>query len=163
MTCSEINRRTASAHWQARLGLCVTLLAGAPQATLAGPACTFTSEAPVSFGTYDVFAEHPNNNGVGNLVIRCSGGNGPFVVTLSTGQSNNYVSRLMRSGSNALNYNLYTSTARTVIWGNGSGGSSTVSVSKNNTWTLSIFGHIPAGQDAAVGIYTDNINVTVYF
>ncbi len=163
MTCSEINRCTASAHWLARLGICVTLLAGAPQASLAGPACTFNSETPVSFGTYDVFAGLPNNNGVGNLVIKCTGGGGSFVVTLSTGQSNNYMSRHMRSGNSLLNYNLYTSAARTVVWGNGSGGSSMVSVSKNSTQMLSIFGHIPARQDAVVGVYTDNITATAHF
>jgi len=163
MKRSVISPRTASAHWLARLGMCVTLLAGTPQASLAGPACAFTSETPVSFGVYDVFTALPNNNGVGSIVIKCTGGGGPYDVTLSTGQSNNYVSRLMRSGNYLLNYNLYTSTARTIVWGNGSGGSSRVSVPKNSTQTLSIFGHIPARQDVAVGVYSDNIHVTVHF
>jgi spore coat protein U-like protein len=163
MTRSAVTRPPATANWQARLGICVSLLAAVPLISHAAPACSFVSETPVSFGVYDVFSAAPNNNGVGNLVIRCSGGGGPFAVTLSTGQSNSYVSRLMRSGSNQLTYNLYISAARTVVWGNGSGGSSPVSVAKNRTDTLSIFGHIPAGQDAAVGFYTDNINATVSF
>jgi spore coat protein U-like protein len=69
----------------------------------------------------------------------------------------------MKSGGNILNYNLYTSAARIVVWGDGSGGSSTMSVNRNNTTTLSVFGQIPAGQDAAVGAYTDNITTTISF
>jgi spore coat protein U-like protein len=38
-----------------------------------------------------------------------------------------------------------------------------MSVPKNVTTTLSIYGEIPPGQDVAAGLYTDNIVVTVYF
>lgn len=134
------------------------------QTAFAAPTCTFRSSAVVSFGSYNVFATLPNNNGVGSLTIRCLGGGGPtFNVTLSSGQSNSYASRVMMSGINTLNYNLYTSTARTVIWGDGTGGSSVMTVRRNSTTTLNVFGQIPAGQDAAVGIYTDSIITTVIF
>ena len=52
---------------------------------------------------------------------------------------------------------------RTYIWGDGTGGSSTMSVTKNSTSTLSVFGQVPSGQDAATGTYTDNINIIIYF
>jgi spore coat protein U-like protein len=103
-----------------------------------------------------------NNNGVGSLSIKCTGG-ANSVITLSTGQSNSFTKRVMRSGVNALNYNLYTSTAHAQVWGDGSGGSSVVATVNNGTITLNVFGQIPAGQDVAVGIYTDNITVTVNF
>lgn len=139
-------------------------LAALSQPLFAAPSCSFNSASAVSFGNYNVFDALPNNNGVGSIRIRCVGGGGPtFVVTLSTGQSNSYAMRFMNSGVNRLNYNLYTSTARSVIWGNGSGGSSVMSVSRNATTTLSIFGQIPAGQDASVGVYSDSIVTTVNF
>lgn len=130
----------------------------------AAPSCAFNSVTGVSFGAYDVFAATPNNNGVGRLSIHCQGGGGPtFVVSLSTGQSNSYASRVMKSGGNLLNYNLYTSAGRTVVWGNGTGGSGTRSINPNTDVTLSVFGQIPAAQDAQVGVYTDSIVATVNF
>lgn len=135
----------------------------APQ-TLAAPSCAFSSTAPVAFGSYDVFATAANSNGVGRVSIQCQGG-GPssFVVRLSTGQSLSYVSRVMKSGTDVLNYNLYTTNARTVIWGDGTGGSSTQTVGRNTTKTLCIFGSIPAGQDVAVGVYVDSVTASVTF
>lgn len=131
---------------------------------LAATSCAFNSTNPVSFGAYDVFAATANNNGVGSLTIHCSGGGkANFVVSLSTGQSNSYASRVMKSGGTSLNYNLYTTSGRTVIWGDGTGGSSTRTVPRNSTTTLSIFGRIPAGQDVAVGTYLDSISATVEF
>jgi spore coat protein U-like protein len=128
----------------------------------AAPSCSFRSVSSVSFGAYDVFSTLANNNGVGSLSIKCTGG-ANSVITMSTGQSNNYASRVMSSGGDLLNYNLYTSTAHAQVWGDGSGGSSVATTVNNGTITLNVFGQIPAGQDVAVGIYTDNITVTVNF
>jgi spore coat protein U-like protein len=84
-------------------------------------------------------------------------------VKLSTGQSHSYATRLMRSGNDALEYNLYTSAARIVVWGDGSGASDVMAVDKNQNTTLSIFGSIPQGQDPAVGSYADSILISVEF
>ncbi len=131
--------------------------------SIAAPSCTVSSVASVSFGAYDVFTTLPNNNGIGSITIRCTGGGRANIVMLSTGQSNSYASRVMKSGANLLNYNLYTSAARNVVWGDGTGGSSTMSAAANRSTTLNIFGRIPARQDAAVGTYTDSITATVNF
>lgn len=148
----------------ARQVLCAAFVALVPQASSAATSCTFTSVSPVSFGVYDIFATSPNNNGVGSITIDCQGsGNDNFDVTLSTGQSHSYTTRVMRSGSNRLNYNLYTSADRSAVWGDGHGGSQRRTVRKNKATTLSIFGQIPAGQDAAVGTYADPIVATVTF
>jgi spore coat protein U-like protein len=144
--------------------LCTALIAFASQAPFAATSCTFKSVSPVSFGAYDVFSTQPNNNGVGSITIDCKGsGNDPFDVTLSTGQSHSYTTRTMGSGANRLDYNLYTGADRSAVWGNGHGGSQFMTVRKNKATTLSIFGQIPAGQDAAIGTYTDAIVATVNF
>jgi spore coat protein U-like protein len=144
--------------------LLATLITVAAQNSIADSSCMFTSASPVSFGVYDIFSTMPNNNGVGSLTIDCKGaGNDNFEVSLSTGQSHSYAMRVMRSGSNRLNYNLYTSADRSVVWGNGRGSSQAMTVRKNKATTLSVFGQIPAGQDAAVGTYTDPIVATVTF
>lgn len=133
-------------------------------ASFADTSCSFGAVSAVSFGAYDVFSSMPNNNGVGSMSIDCKGaGNDTFEVTLSAGQSQNYAARLMKSGSNKLNYNLYTGADRSVVWGDGSGGSQVMRMVKNKPVTLTVFGQIPAGQDAAVGMYTDTIVVMVNF
>ena len=133
-------------------------------AAWADTACSFNAVVGVNFGTYSVLATSANDNGVGSLRIKCQGGGAPsFVVGLSTGQSFSYVTRVLKSGTNSLNYNLYTNSTRSLIWGDGSGGSSTRAVARNTTTTLSVFGRIAAGQDAAVGIYVDSIVATVNF
>jgi spore coat protein U-like protein len=151
--------------WQlARQVLCAAMVAFASQTSLSATSCTFTSVSPVSFGIYDIFSTQPNNNGVGSLTINCKGsGSDNFEVTLSTGQSHIYTTRRMRSGGNYLYYNLYTSADRSAVWGDGHGGSQLMTVRKNKATTLSIFGQIPAEQDAAVGTYTDPILATVTF
>jgi spore coat protein U-like protein len=126
--------------------------------------CSFTSDSDVGFGIYNAFDTLPNASGVGSISIRCQGGGGyAYDVSLSSGQSHSFVSRLMKSGANSLNYNIFTSASRTVIWGDGTGGSSTQTAYKNSTTTLSLFGQIPAGQDVAIGTYTDNLIATVKF
>lgn len=125
-------------------------------------ACQITSVSDVSFGTYDVFATAPNTSGVGGLAIRCKAADSALV-QLGNGQSHSYAPRTLRNGTHVLAYNLYTSPARNTIWGDGSGGTSVMRVGKNQTEYLSIFGSIPPGQDAAVGLYTDHIVISICF
>jgi spore coat protein U-like protein len=159
-----MNQRNSFMIARARYVLCAALVAFVSQTSLAATSCRFTSVNPVSFGVYDIFARQPNNNGVGSLTIDCKGsGNDNFEVTLSTGQSHSYTTRTMRSGGNHLDYNLYTSADRSAVWGDGHGGSHLMTIRKNKATTLNVFGQIPAGQDVAVGTYTDPIVATVTF
>jgi spore coat protein U-like protein len=140
------------------------LLAALSLPAFAAGKCHFDSQTGVGFGEYSIFSAVPNDSGVGSISINCNGGQRhSVVVTLSAGHSNSYAARILSSGRNSLNYNLYTSAARTVVWGDGSGGSREMTVDGNKTTTLDVFGQIPAGQDAGVGNYTDTILVTVNF
>ena len=88
-------------------------------------------------------------------------------MNLSTGLSADYATRLMDGDSNAsqqLQYNLYTDSGHSTIWGDGSG--STVNVSgvglgllTSNTHT--VYGEIPIEQDVQPQVYRDTITVTV--
>jgi spore coat protein U-like protein len=147
-----------------RAAACVWLLAGAT--LLPGTAradCHLQSVDDVGFGVYDVFSKFPNQAGVGTVSIQCKSINRAAVVSLSTGLSHSYGTRHMRSGNDTLDYNLYTTPARVMVWGDGTGGSSVMSASKNRTTSLDIFGSIPEGQDPAVGSYTDTILISVDF
>jgi spore coat protein U-like protein len=158
------NNHYAKTSFRWYLILAILFIGLSLQTTLAQAKCSFVGVAPISFGIYDVFSGSPNNNGVGSLSVDCNGGgHSSFVVRLSTGQSNSYVSRVMMSGGNRMYYNLFTSAARTVVWGDHTGGSATMGVDKNSLSILNIFGQIPERQDVGVGLYTDNIIVTVDF
>jgi spore coat protein U-like protein len=132
------------------------------QATLAFASCRVNSVSDVHFGSYDVFSTVPNQNGIGSLSIKCTGGSSA-IVKLSNGASHSFAPRTLRNGNQVLGYNLYTTAARNIVWGDGTGGTSVMAVGKNHSDHLDVFGSIPEGQDAAVGTYTDNIVVTIDF
>ena len=147
----------------AKKAACWLLLAAALLPSAARTDCQVSSVGDVGFGAYDVFSKVPNRAGAGTVRIKCQGGGHGADVKLSRGQSHSYTTRLMRSGNDSLEYNLYTTAARSVVWGDGSGASEVMTVDKNQTTTLSIFGSIPEGQDPAVGNYADSILISVEF
>jgi spore coat protein U-like protein len=72
----------------------------------------------------------------------------------------------MVSGGNELVYNLYTSAARTTVWGDGSGATSTVSGVGAGLLTASthtVYGRIGVNQDANPGSYSSTVTVTLTF
>jgi spore coat protein U-like protein len=75
----------------------------------------------------------------------------------------------MLSGGTSLGYNLYTTTARNVVWGDGFGGSVTVTLTGGNVsggvrrYTRSVFGRVPGSQNVGAGSYSDTITLTVTF
>lgn len=153
----------------ATAALCVT------QSALAAVTinCT-TSASSIAFGTYNPLST-VSAASTGTLRVACSGSgsgsrNVTVGVTLSAGMSGSYTTRKMLSGSNALNYNIYWSTAYSQIMGDGSGGSFagtagpfTVFAGGTNTATGTMYGLVPAQQDVAPGSYVDTILVTVTY
>ncbi len=130
--------------------------------------CT-TSASGVAFGSYDPFSASPSTSS-GSVTVDCTLSvalAGSYDIALSTGASGSYASRQMAKGASRLNYNLYTSPALTQIWGDNTGG--TTSVNKGFAALLffsqstSIYARIPAGQNVAAGPYSDTIVVTVTY
>ncbi len=117
-------------------------------------------------------------NGNGTLTVTCSYDstdtgviNVTYTISLAAGSSNSFVQRQMKSGANAFGYNLYTTNAYSVVWGDGTGSTATISgtarlnnghPSQTNTHT--VYGRIPGLQDVAVASdYQDNVTVTVTY
>ena len=127
-------------------------------------ACTVTTVS-VAFGAYDPQSAAPDDS-AGTIVVTCRIPDPPPNVALSTGGSGPYFPRSMTNGPWTLNYNLYTTAARTVIWGNGSGGTQTVNPPgvlspPNRIYTATVYGRIPALQNVGAGTYGDTVIVTV--
>lgn len=128
----------------------------APQADAAS--CTLTVPG-ISFGSYDVF-NNQHLDSTGYITVDCDVAT---AYTISLGQGNgSYTLRTMISGGHTLDYNLYVDASRTIVWGDGTGSTATVSSSGSNE-NHSVYGRIPARQNAYVGAYADSITVTLNF
>jgi len=68
-------------------------------------------------------------------------------------------------GSDLLDYNLFTTSSRVTVWGDGTAGTMAMQtqqkVRSGKPETMNIYGRIPAGRDVSVGSYTDTLVVTV--
>ncbi|HZZ92374.1 MAG TPA: spore coat U domain-containing protein [Usitatibacter sp.] len=113
----------------------------------------------VAFGTYDVFSSQGVDS-TGNIAVTCDVST-PYAIAMSPGQGT-YALRSMASGTYRLGYNLFTDASRATVWGDGTGGSSTVSGSTAAA-NYTVFGRIPARQNAHVGAYADSVTITLTF
>lgn len=125
--------------------------------------CTVSTTA-VTFGSYDVFSPSPTDS-TGSITVDCNEAPPPNVV-VAIGQSPNsggFNPRQMVSGTEYLDYNLYTDATYTSIWGDGTGGTvtQTVMVQKNKDEVLTVYGRIPPGQDITAGSYAETLTVTI--
>jgi len=145
--------------------------AGAAWASCSTPgACTCSvSVTSIAFGHYDTQSPSPNDT-VGTLSVSCSSPDptdSTMSIALSPGSSGNINARAMEAGAHPLYYNLYTNAARTIIWGDDTGGGQSVAAgfpaTSRAAVKLSIYGRIPAQQNAWVGVYHDAVTVTVSY
>jgi spore coat protein U-like protein len=126
------------------------------------------SAAPFAFGNYT-----PGQGAVAAtslIKIACTAGT-IFGVGLNGGTTagGTIAQRLLGNGSYTLQYNLYTSSAYSVVWGDGSGTSQVrigtgTGVGTPVTWTL--YGLLPdnaTNQAAAMGNYSDTVLVVMTY
>lgn len=120
--------------------------------------CTVSAQSVV-FGNYDPLSAQALD-GAGNINVDCSPST-PYTLTLSTG-GGSYSQRELAGSANVLHYNLYTSASRTIVWGDGSGGTGTVGGNGSND-IHTVYGRVAAQQNVPAGGYGDAIIVTVTF
>lgn len=127
-------------------------------APVAAVSCQISPQS-VSFGNYDSLAPQPLD-GIGNISVICDSET-TFTISLDSG-TGSYAARRMSSGTQNLEYNLFTDASRIIVWGDGSAGSGTVT----NTGQIvdqTIYGRITALQYIAAGTYSDRIVVTIVY
>jgi len=135
-------------------GAALLMLSFAPWAAT----CT-VSAGGIAFGGYDPFV-NLNVDSVGNISVNCDVAT-TYSIALSTG-SGTYDSRAMMSSTHELFYNLYIDATLTTVWGDGTGHSATVGGTQSIA-NHTVYGRIPAAQNAHVGVYSDTIVVTLTF
>lgn len=142
---------------------------GAPAYACTLCSCT-VSATGVAFGAYDPLSASPTD-AVGTVTVSCSAVvalSGGYTIQLGPGQAGSYAERRLANGSNQLGYNLYLDAARTIVWGDGTGGTGTqsytlVGLLTNDVKNYSVYAHLRAAQNVPVGSYSDTIVVTVTY
>ncbi|MBZ5520711.1 MAG: spore coat U domain-containing protein [Acidobacteriia bacterium] len=154
-----------------KLTPCLFLLAACALLTARASAIAVCSVASTgtAFGVYDTLTA-ANKDVVGTISVTCTGSIGDpvnYVIALSPG-AGSFVSRTMQAGAAQLNYNLYSDGAHTLIWGDGTGGTSTVSDSyslsaASITRTYTVYGRIPGQSSPSAGNYSDTLVITLTY
>jgi len=127
--------------------------------------CTVTT-TPVSFGNYDTFLATPLDT-TGTITVACDNPPGPppdVTISISTSSSSGvFIPRQMKHTTrpDLLNYNLYTQQNRTTVWGDGTGGTSSVIIKGTKRKKVTIYATIPQQQNVPAGPYTDSLTITI--
>ena len=121
----------------------------------------------LGFPAYDPSSTSPTD-GTGSVTVNCTDtvGSGGINVALDIGGSSNgaYNDRKMALSGNFLSYGIYSDAPRSTLWGGTNiptmpTGTLVAGVGTPVTFTL--YGRIPALQNARAGHYTDSVAVTV--
>lgn len=125
--------------------------------------CKSLIAAPLIFPDY-LAGSTSQTDASTQISVRCTMGT-PVNIGLDKGIIGaSEFSRQLTNGSSRLNYNIYTSAARTTVWNNTSSRVSATGQGLGTAMNFTVYGRIPAGQYGAVpGVYADNINVVVSY
>ena len=129
-----------------------------------GANCTISTIA-VAFPTYDPVVTHastPDDSTAGSVTVTCTKGSG---TSIALGYGGNPLPasqpRMKDSGTNFLNYMLYSESTRTTAW---SGASLAIAAAPDkNPRVFTVYGRIAAAQDVPAGSYSDTVVATVNF
>ena len=153
------------------------LLAAAPTAASAGTAsstmsvtatvtanCTVSTTA-LAFGSVNTISGS-NVDSTGSLSITCTNGTAwAASAGIGSGSGASFANRKMTAGANLLNYNIYTTAARTIVWGDGTSSTATIGgTGSGNAQSVTVYGRVGSGQTSVpAGAYADTVAVTVTY
>jgi len=126
-------------------------------------ACDSFTATSLSFGDYNPLLSS-SVSATSSINVTCTSGRS-FSIALDGGTTTGggVSQRKMTDGTNTLNYNLYTTSDHSNVWGD----SSNDSVSDTGTGaqvTETVYGSIPASQtSASQGSYSDTITATITY
>lgn len=121
------------------------------------------SAGALAFGTYDPLSL-VDKDATSTINVTCNLLS-PYTLKLNGGSVNaNISARQMDDGSsNRLGYQLYTTTLRTTVWGDGTTGSTVTGVGTGLSVPHTVFGRASASQNVPNGSYADTITVSLDF
>ena len=135
-------------------------------AAIAAPSCTINNLTSVSFGRYDSLAAAPLDS-LGTIVVHCTGASASVTYSLTAGSSGAFIPRTLTGpATHKLDFNLYLDSAHTVVWGDGTSGTSLygpISVAQDTDNTAFIYGRMPPGQAVPAGVYVETLTLLITF
>lgn len=126
------------------------------------PSCTVIGGGTLAFG---IVTPGNQSDGTVSVTATCTVGT-PYTLSLNagTGSGATMTQRRMTSGADTLAYGLYRDAGRSQPWGDGTGGSSTVtSTGTGLAQSFTVYGRVPSSATATVGVYLDTITVTATY
>lgn len=142
-------------------GFAATTTGNLPVNATVAAACIFGNITSVNFGNYT----GAQNDATGAIEVNCTNGT-TYTVSLGagTGSGATVAARLMTRTPTpgTLAYNLYTTNARTTIWGDGTSGTVVMPQPPPATGTgaiqsYTVYGRIAAGLTPTAGSYNDTV------
>lgn len=128
--------------------------------------CTIINTSGVSFGAYNPL-DRTAVDSTGSVSFRCAGVQAADTIQIHLGRggASSTIPRSMQYRTARLEYNLYVNAQRSLVWGDGTGG--TVLYSRRPpegaTVSVPVYGRVPAQQLVIAGPYTDLVVVTVLY
>ena len=152
----------------------ILLAVAAAAATPAGAAVSCTvNPAPLAFGSFTPIdnAIHDSDTTIAvDCVSDVGAEQASVTVALDGGVGGQMSRRQMQAGGSGLRYNIFTDPARSIMWGDGSSGSTPGAVlvlsapNQPQRQEFTAYGRVEAGQStAAVGVYSDSVVLTVAY
>src|SRR5687767_14576088 len=129
-------------------------------AAAASAACTIASTS-VAFGSYDPLSGAPLDS-AGSVTWSCAAATA-VTIALDRGGAPSFAPRQMTSGANVCSYNLYLDAPRSIVWGDGTAGTSLYSGSGAGPVTVPVYGRVSAQPTLVAGSYADTVIVTISF
>lgn len=126
--------------------------------------CTVSTSA-LAFGNVNPLSGS-DIDGAGGISVTCTSGTAwTAAAGIGSGSGASFASRRLTSGSNLLNYNLYTDAARSSVWGDGTASTATIGGTGNGSaQSATVYGRIGSGQTGVPpGSYADTVSVTVTY
>lgn len=121
----------------------------------------------IGFGLYSPgSASDTHANGTINVTCTVTLGNGlpNFTIALGGSATNQFNPRVMTFLTSTLNYNLFTTSSYSTIWGDGTAPTQTQSYSSGaGSTAFTVYGQIPNHQFVPLGLYSDSVQVVVTF
>jgi len=166
--------RFRSLYMGAAAGVLVATLSAAPAisstttTTIAVSATSLSScvvaATPLAFGSYSAATSSPND-ATSTVTATCTSGT-PYTLALDAGTTSGstIAARGMTNGTDTMHYNLYTTSARSTVWGDGT--SSTVTQGATSAGlpaVYTVYGRVPANQYVSTGAYSDLVTVTLTY
>lgn len=158
-----MNKSPKNCHALRACWIALTCLTGS-SCLHAGIACDITSAA-LAFGLYDPSNNFPTD-GVGTVDLSCTNLNtaapNGATVALSISPTGN---RKMTANGHALNYGIYSNSARSLNWGDGAAapmlGTGAMRANETKNLRFTLYGRIPPLQNIAAGNYSDSLLLTI--